>query len=54
MFPYLIAGAIGFAVAKIFESDETPKLEEGGDIDYSNFRTSVIGLVFIVINKSYY
>ena len=45
MFPYLIAGAIGFAVAKIFESDETPKLEEGGDIDYSNFRTSVIGLV---------
>ena len=45
MLPYLIAGAIGFVVAKIFEEDEAPKYADGGDIDYSNFRTSVIALV---------
>ena len=45
MIPYLIAGAIGFVVAKIFEEDEAPKFEDGGDIDYSDFRTSVIGLI---------
>ena len=31
MFPYLIAGAIGFAVAKIFEDDKTPKYADGGE-----------------------
>ena len=30
MFPYLIAGAIGYAVAKIFEDDKTPKYADGG------------------------
>ena len=30
MFPYLIAGAIGYAVAKIFEDDKTPKYSDGG------------------------
>ena len=45
MFPYLIAGAIGYAVAKIFEDDKTPKYADGGDIDYSNFKTSVIALL---------
>ena len=32
MFPYLIAGAIGFAVAKIFEEDEAPKYADGGSV----------------------
>ena len=32
MFPYLIAGAIGYAVAKIFESDEAPKYADGGSV----------------------
>jgi len=32
MLPYLIAGAIGFAVAKLFEEDETPKYSDGGYI----------------------
>jgi len=45
MIPYLIAGAIGFVVAKIFDEDEAPKYADGGDIDYSDFRTSVIGLM---------
>jgi len=35
MFPYLIAGAIGFAVAKIFEN-ETPKFADGGDVSELN------------------
>ena len=30
MLPYLIAGAIGFVVAKLFEEDETPKYADGG------------------------
>ena len=33
MLPYLIAGAIGYAVAKIFEEDEAPKYADGGSID---------------------
>ena len=32
MLPYLIAGAIGFVVAKIFEEDEAPKYADGGDV----------------------
>jgi len=32
MFPYLIAGAIGFAVAKIFEEDEASKFADGGSV----------------------
>jgi len=32
MLPYLIAGAIGFAVAKLFEEDETPKYDDGGSV----------------------
>ena len=32
MFPYLIAGAIGYAVAKIFESDDVPKYADGGNV----------------------
>jgi hypothetical protein len=32
MFPYLIAGAIGFAVAKLFEEDEAPKYADGGSV----------------------
>ena len=32
MLPYLIAGAIGFAVAKIFEEDEAPKYADGGSV----------------------
>ena len=31
MFPYLIAGAIGYAVAKIFEDDK-PKFSDGGSV----------------------
>jgi 8-oxo-dGTP pyrophosphatase MutT (NUDIX family) len=45
MLPYLIAGAIGFVVGKLFEEDEAPKYADGGNIDYSDFRTSVIGLM---------
>jgi GNAT superfamily N-acetyltransferase len=30
MFPYLVAGAIGFVVAKLFEEDEAPKYADGG------------------------
>ena len=30
MFPYLIAGAIGYAVAKLLEEDEAPKYADGG------------------------
>ena len=45
MFPYLIAGVIGYGIAKLFEEDESPKYDDGGDIDYSDFRTSVIGLI---------
>ena len=30
MIPYLIAGAIGFVVAKLFEEDESPKYDDGG------------------------
>jgi hypothetical protein len=32
MLPYLIAGAIGFAVAKLFEEDETTKYDDGGSV----------------------
>jgi hypothetical protein len=32
MFPYIIAGAIGFVVAKIFEEDDAPKYADGGDV----------------------
>jgi hypothetical protein len=32
MFPYIIAGAIGFAVAKLFEEDEAPKYAHGGSV----------------------
>jgi hypothetical protein len=32
MLPYLIAGAIGYAVAKIFEEDEAPKYAHGGSV----------------------
>ncbi len=32
MFPYLIAGAIGFVVAKLFEEDEAPKYDDGGSV----------------------
>ena len=30
MFPYIIAGAIGFVVAKLFEEDEAHKYADGG------------------------
>ena len=32
MIPYLIAGAIGFVVGKLFEEDEAPKYADGGDL----------------------
>jgi hypothetical protein len=32
MLPYLIAGAIGFVVAKVFEEDEAPKYADGGSV----------------------
>jgi hypothetical protein len=32
MLPYLIAGAIGFVVAKLFEEDEAPKYADGGSV----------------------
>ena len=32
MLPYLIAGAIGFVVAKLLEEDEAPKYDDGGSI----------------------
>lgn len=32
MIPYIIAGAIGFVVAKLFEEDETPKYADGGSV----------------------
>jgi len=32
MLPYLIAGAIGFGIAKLFEDDETPKYDDGGKL----------------------
>jgi ribosomal protein S18 acetylase RimI-like enzyme len=33
MFPYIIAGAIGFAVAKLFEEDDKPKYADGGQVE---------------------
>ena len=33
MLPYLIAGAIGYVVAKLFEEDEAPKYANGGDVN---------------------
>ena len=33
MLPYLIAGAIGFVVAKLFEEDEALKYSNGGQVD---------------------
>ena len=45
MLPYLIAGAIGYGISKLFDDNKAPKYVDGGYIDYSNFRTSVIGLV---------
>jgi len=32
MLPYLIAGAIGYGIAKLFESDKAPKYADGGSI----------------------
>jgi hypothetical protein len=32
MLPYLIAGAIGFVVGKLFEEDEAPKYADGGEV----------------------
>jgi hypothetical protein len=32
MIPFIIAGAIGYAVAKIFEEDEAPKYADGGSV----------------------
>ena len=32
MLPYLIAGAIGFVVGKLFEEDEAPKYADGGSV----------------------
>jgi hypothetical protein len=32
MFPFIIAGAIGFVVAKLFEEDEAPKYAKGGSV----------------------
>ena len=32
MFPYLIAGAIGFGIAKLFEYDKSTKYADGGSI----------------------
>ena len=32
MLPYLIAGAIGFGVAKLFENSNTSKYDDGGDV----------------------
>ena len=37
MFPYLIAGAIGFVVAKLFEEDETPKYSDGGIVPTNKY-----------------
>ena len=35
MLPYLIAGAIGYGIAKLFEEDKTPKYNDGGEVkDY--------------------
>ena len=35
MLPYLIAGAIGFGIAKLFEKDDTKKFDNGGSV-YDN------------------
>jgi hypothetical protein len=32
MFPYLIAGVIGYGIAKLFEEDESPKYADGGSV----------------------
>ena len=32
MFPYLIAGVIGYGIAKLFEEDESPKYDDGGSV----------------------
>ena len=36
MIPYLIAGAIGFVVAKIFDEDKAPKYDNGGSVELNN------------------
>ena len=33
MLPYLIAGAIGYGIAKLFEDDKAPKYADGGLVD---------------------
>jgi len=32
MLPYLIAGAIGYGIAKLFEDDKSPKYTDGGSV----------------------
>ena len=32
MIPYLIAGVIGYGIAKLFEEDESPKYDDGGSV----------------------
>ncbi len=47
MFPYLIAGAIGFVVAKLFEEDESPKYADGGKV-IDNLDSWIIGATSII------
>jgi ribosomal protein S18 acetylase RimI-like enzyme len=37
MIPYIIAGAIGFVIAKALEEDEAPKYDDGGSINNSDY-----------------
>ena len=44
MFPYLIAGAIGFVVAKVVQDSNTSKYEEGGEVsEKENYRNYCSG-----------
>ena len=36
MLPYLIAGAIGYGIAKLFEEDKASKFADGGQLKYKN------------------
>ena len=50
MFPFIIAGAIGFGIAKLLEQDEAPKYDGGGGVN-QNF--PIVKLEIYANNPSY-
>ena len=42
MIPFIIAGAVGFGIAKLFEKDDNKKFEGGGELKYKFPNGSVV------------